>query len=405
VLLVGIDWADAEHVYCLMDDTGSILETGTIPHSAEGLARLATSIRTHAKEPDEIYVALETAHGPLAGMLLEHGFTVYPINPKAVDRHRERFRVAGAKSDLRDAWTLATLLRTDRALYRPLRPDSEAAQELRTLTRDRAELVRTRTMLSNQLTACLKAYFPEFLALFADPDRPVALALLRTFPTRDALHAASVKRLETFLRKHHYPGSADKAREIHAALSQPAFRIAPVVIRTKARLATTLVQQSMTLGQEIEVYDAEIQRILQIHPDGELYRSLPGAGDLLAARMVGELGDNRDRYPEAAVAQCEAGTAPITKASGTTRTVRFRRACIHPLREVMWQFAFCSLRYCPWANAYYRRARKRGKKHAEAVRMLGNVWLRIIIAMRRDHRPYDEAIFLKAREAHLALAS
>ncbi len=405
MLLVGIDWADAEHVYCLMDDTGSILETGTIPHSAEGLARLATSIRTHAKEPDEIYVALETAHGPLAGMLLEHGFTVYPINPKAVDRHRERFRVAGAKSDLRDAWCLATLLRTDRALYRPLRPDSEAAQELRTLTRDRAELVRTRTMLSNQLTACLKAYFPEFLALFADPDRPVALALLRTFPTRDALHAASVKRLETFLRKHHYPGSADKAREIHAALSQPAFRIAPVVIRTKARLATTLVQQSMTLGQEIEAYDAEIQRILQIHPDGELYRSLPGAGDLLAARMVGELGDNRDRYPEAAVAQCEAGTAPITKASGTTRTVRFRRACIHPLREVMWQFAFCSLRYCPWANAYYRRARKRGKKHAEAVRMLGNVWLRIIIAMRRDHRPYDEAIFLKAREAHLALAS
>jgi hypothetical protein len=90
----------------------------------------------------------------------------------------------------------------------------------------------------------------------------VALALLQSFPTRDALRAASVKRLETFLCKHHYPGSATKAREIHARLSQPAFRIAPVVIRTKARLATTLVQQSMTLGQQIEAYDAEIQRIL-----------------------------------------------------------------------------------------------------------------------------------------------
>lgn len=405
MLLVGIDWADAEHVYCLMDDAGSVLETGTIPHSAEGLDRLATTIRAHTQEPDEICVALETAHGPLVGTLLEHGFTVYPINPKAVDRHRERFRVAGAKSDLRDAWILAALLRTDRALYRPLRPASEAAQALRTLTRDRAELVRTRTMLSNQLTACLKAYFPEFLALFADPDRPVALALLRTFPTRDALRAASVKRLETFLRKHHYPGSTDKACEIHARLSYPAFRIAPVVIRTKARLATTLVQQSMMLGQQIEAYEAEIHRILKIHPDGELYRSLPGAGDLLTARMVGELGDNRDRYPEAAVAQCEAGTAPITKASGTTRTVRFRRACIHPLRETIWQFAFSSLTQCPWAKAYYRQARTRGKKHAEAVRMLGNVWLRIIIAMRRDHRPYDEAIFLKARKAHLAIAS
>jgi transposase len=405
VLLVGIDWADAEHVYCLMDDASSVLETGTIPHSAEGLDRLTATIRAYAAEPLEVCVALETAHGPLVGTLLDHGFTVYPINPKAVDRHRERFRVAGAKSDLRDAWILATLLRTDRALYRPLRPDSEAAQELRTLTRDRAELVRTRTMLSNQLTACLKAYFPEFLALFADPDRPVALAFLQSFPTRDALRAASVKRLETFLRKHHYPGSAHKAREIHARLSQPVFLIAPVIIRTKARLATTLGQQALTLGEQIEAYDAEIQRILKLHPDGELYRSLPGAGDLLAARMVGELGDNRERYPTAAAAQCEAGTAPVTKASGTIRTVRFRRACIHPLREVMWHFAFASLTKCAWANAYYRRARQRGKKHAEAVRMLGNVWLRIIIAMRRYHRLYDEAIFLKAREAHLALAS
>src|SRR2546425_2691466 len=251
VLLVGIDWADTEHVYCLMDEAGTVLATGQVPHTAEGLDHLVTTIRTQAPTPHDICVALETSQGPLAGRLLDEGFTVYPINPKAVDRHRERFRVAGAKSDLRDAWILAALLRTDRALYRPLRPDSEAAQELHTLTRDRAELVRTSTMLSNQLTACLKAYFPELLALFADPDRPVALALLRTFPTRDALHAASVKRLETFLRKHHYPGSADKAREIHAALSQPAFRIARVVIRTKARLATTLVQQSMTLGQEI----------------------------------------------------------------------------------------------------------------------------------------------------------
>ncbi len=405
MLLVGIDWADATHVYCVMDEAGTTLASGTIPHTPEGLDHLLAIIRGHAKDPQEICVALETSHGPLIGTLLDQGFTVYAINPKAVDRHRERFRVAGAKSDLRDAWILATLLRTDRPLYRPLLPDAEAAQELRVLTRDRAELVRTRTMLSNQLTACLKAYFPDFLDLFGDLDRPVALALLQTFPTRDALRAASVKRLETFLRQHHYPGSAAKARGIHARLSHPAFRIAPVVIRTKARLATTLVQQSMTLGGQIEAYDAEIQRMLRLHPDGELYRSLPGAGALLAARMVGELGDNRDRYPEAAVAQCEAGTAPITKASGTTRTVRFRRACIHPLREVMWHFAFASLIQCAWANAYYRRARQRGKKHAEAIRMLGNVWLRIIIAMRRDHRLYDEPTFLKAREAHLAIAS
>lgn len=405
LLLVGIDWADEQHAYCVMDETGGLVTHGTIPHAPEGVAHLVNTLRAHATEPAEICAALETRHGPLVSALLDEGFTVYAINPKAVHRHRERFRVAGAKSDLRDAWVLATLLRTDRALYRPLLPDSELAQELRTLTRDRVELVRTRTMLSNQLTACLKAYFPEFLDLFEDPDRPMALALLQTFPTVEALQRASPRRLEAFLRQHHYPGSARKAQEIHHRLHQPTFRIAPVVVRTKSRLALTLARQLVVLGEQIAAYGAEIERVLRSHPDGELYRSLPGAGDLLAARMVGELGDNRERYHEAAIAQCEAGTAPVTRSSGTVRTVHFRRACRHPLREILWQFAFCSLLHCPWAKEYYRAARARGKHHAEAVRMLGNVWLRIIIAMRRDRRAYDEAVFLNARAAHLPLAS
>ena len=405
MLLVGIDWADAEHVYCVMDEAGATLASGSIPHTPEGLATLFAAIRTHAHGPEEVSVAVETAQGLLVSALLDQGMVVYAINPKAVDRHRERFRVAGSKSDLRDAWVLATLLRTDRALYHPLVPDSEPAQELRVLTRDRAELVRTRIMLSNQLTACLKAYFPAFLELFGDPDRPVALAVLQGFPTPAALRSASVRRLEAFLRQHHHREAPAKAREIHARLTQPAFQVAPVILRTKARLAQTLGHQLRALVEEIAAYEAEIRRILRTHPDGELYLSLPGAGDLLAARMVGELGDNRDRYRDAAIAQCAAGTAPVTRASSTYRTVHVRRACIHPLREAMWHFAFCSITHCAWAKTYYRAPRARGKRHAEAIRMLANVWLRIMIAMRRDHRLYDQAIFLNAREAHLATAS
>src|SRR5256712_10564456 len=121
--------------------------------------------------------------------------------------------------------------------------------------------------------------------------------------------------------------------------------------------------------------------------------------------MVGELGDNRARYPEAAIAQWEAGTAPITRASGSTRFVRVRRACIRPLRETRWLFALSSRRHCPWARAYSDRARTRGKRHGEGIRMLANVWLRIIIAIRRDRQSYDEATFLNAQHAHLALAS
>ena len=401
MLLVGIDWADKEHVYCLMDETGTTLSTGMVEHTAEGIEHFMAAVRARAKGPSDVLVAIETSHGPLVGVLLEHGFTVYAMNPKAVERNRERFRMAGAKSDLRDAWVLATMLRTDRQLYRPITPDSEGAQELRALTRDRADLVRTRTMLSNQLTTCLKTYFPEFLTLFSDPDRPVALALLQAFPTRERLQAASQGELEIFLRRHRCPHSRERASAISQCCQGPGFHIAPPVIRAKARLARTLVAQLQTLATHIDAYDREIQRVLKLHPDGELYRSLPGAGDTLAARMVGELGDNRDRYQDPSIAQCEAGTAPVTRTSASIRIVHFRRACIHPLRDTLWQFAFSSIRHCPWARAYYDHARKRGKKHAEALRMLGNVWLRIIIALRRTSQPYDEAVFLQARSRHV----
>jgi len=400
VLLVGVDWADKEHVYCLMDDAGTTLATGTIQHTAEDLEQFTAAIRARVRTPQDVLVALETSHGPLVGALLDQGFTVYAINPKAVERHRDRFRVAGTKSDLRDAWVLATLLRTDRAQYRPLAPDSEVAQELRTLTRDRADLVHTQTMLSNQLIACLKAYFPEFLTLFPDPDRPVALALLQTFPTRAHLQAVSRADFEAFLRRHHCPHSRARAATIHEWMQASGFHITPPIVRAKARLAVTLASQLQALAEHITAYEREIERVLRLHPDGELYLSLPGAADVLAARMVGELGDNRDRYRDPNIAQCEAGTAPVTRSSGSTRTVHFRRACVHPLRETLWQFAFSSLRNCGWAQAYYNQARKRGKKHAEAIRMLGNVWLRIIIAIRRDRRPYDEKVLQQARLRH-----
>src|SRR5206468_8478405 len=175
---------------------------------------------------------------------------------------------------------------------------------------------------------------------------------------------------------------------ISQGLRGPTFHIDPPVVRAKARLASTLVAQLQTLATHIDAYDREIQRVLKLHPDGELYHSLPGAGDVLAARMVGELGDNRDRYQDPSIAQCEAGTAPVTRTSATTRIVHFRRACIHPLRDTLWQFAFSSMRHCAWARAYYQHARKRGKKHAEAIRIPRKVWLRTTIAMRRSSRPY-----------------
>ena len=172
---LGVDWADREHAVWVEDEQGTKVLFRTVAHTGAALVEFGRWLDEQRAEGRELWAAIERPDGAVVDLLLDHGVVVYPINPKALDRARDRFRMSHAKSDPFDARVLATFLRTDLGHLTALQPSSEAAQELKLLTRDYQRLVRQQARLRNQLIATLKAYYPRPLELFPDisiPRRP-----------------------------------------------------------------------------------------------------------------------------------------------------------------------------------------------------------------------------------------
>jgi transposase len=399
VLYVGIDLAETEpHRAAILDDD-KILSERRVEPNARGLASLLAEIAKYESENSRVLVAVERPDGLFVGELLQRGYTVYPINPKAMERYRDRFKLAGTKTDSLDARCLASLLRTDRDAYRPLRPDSDRTRELRMLTRDLADLTKTRTMLVLQLRAALLSAFPAAVEVFSDLSAPSALSFLRAFPSLQQAQAATDDQIAAALKAGGYPRPEIKVAELRAILHKPQLMVDAAVASAKRILIVTLVETLLPLGQQIKAYDKRVDALFKDHPDREVFLSLPGAGPRLAARLAAELGDHCERFPSAREVAAFSGMAPVTRQSGKTRTVVFRRACCKPFREVMHQFGFCSLSRAPWARIYYDVKRAEGKRHAEALRCLGMKWLRIIHAMWTNHTPYDPTRISTAAQA------
>lgn len=378
-----------------MDDDYIVAEF-RVPNGASGLGALLKEIDRLQPDKAQVMVAVERPDGPFVSGLLDAGYTVYPINPKAIERYRERFALGGTKTDLVDARCLAGLLRTDRDAYRPIKPDSPLTRELRMLTRDLSELEKTQTMMAHQLRAALYASFPAAVKCFSDLTAPSTLGFLRAFPTLEAARAASDEEIGQVLKGHGYSSPRRKVQRIREILAEEQFKVDPAVVQAKRLLITTLAETLLTLHQQIRAYEKRLKELFEDHPDREIFLSLRGAGLRIAARMAAEFGEDRQRFGCAGDIAAFAGVAPVTRQSGKSKVVHFRRACCKPFREVMHQFAFCSLKWNEWAWAYYVAKRKQGKKHAETLRCLAMIWLRIIYAMWQDRTIYDEPTFLKA---------
>jgi transposase len=178
-----------------------------------------------------------------------------------------------------------------------------------------------------------------------------------------------------------------------------------VTTSTKARLALVLIGQLLPLIEQIAAYDKDIVALFLTHPDSGLFASLPRAGQRLAPRLLAELGEDRARYPDARSLQALAGTAPVLYQSGNYQKAHRRSACLKPLRNALYLFAWQSTRSEPWALDYYQRKRKEGKSHSVAVRALSNLWLRILYALWTSRTPYQRAIFEAARLRHTPRAA
>ena len=307
----GIDWADQHHDAVVIDEAGQRVATIRVEHSAAGLAKLTGFLRgigDVAVRPEQLACVVETSRGLLIAALLEAGLPVYPVNPKTVDRRR---KPSGAKTDAIDAYLLARTGRSDLADLRRLVPDSPLVAELKLLTRDLEGLIQSQTRLVNQLTACLKAYYPVALALFTKLHQTSTLAFLQAFPTLEQAQAATVEQIVAVLKAAHHPHPETKARWIHQQLHQSQLQADPAVARAKGRLALALVAQLRPLLDAIAGYDKEIARLFATHDDGDVFASLPGTGKRLAPRLLAEWGDDRGRYAAAAGVQALAGTAPV----------------------------------------------------------------------------------------------
>jgi transposase len=396
----GIDWADDHHDAVVIDEQGQRVASCRVAHTPEGLAQLVTFLQgTVAAAPSsqDLACLIETTHGLLITALLDGGLAVYPVNPKTVDRRR---KPSGAKTDAIDAYLLAKTGRSDLADLRRLAPDSPVVQELKALTRDQDGLIQSQTRLVNQLTACLKAYYPVALDLFTKLQQPLTLAFLQAYPTLEAAQHASVEELTGLLRQHHHPTPGPTAQTVWERLHQPQLQADAITTRTKSRLMLALVSQLAPLLEQIKQYDMEITRVFLSHPDSPIFASLPRAGKRLAPRLLAGWGDDRERYLSAASVQALAGTSPVAYQSGNYAKAHRRYACVKPFRNVLYQFAWQSTFQEPWAAAYYQRKRREGKSHSMAVRALANSWVRVIHAMWWQRRPYRAEIFLAAQQAH-----
>jgi transposase len=400
----GIDWADDHHDAVVLDEAGSQLASLHVTHTPEGLNQLTSFLQdiTGSDGKEQMACIVETTHGLLIAALLEAGFAVYPVNPRTVDRRR---KPSGAKTDAIDAYLLAKTGRSDLPDLRRLQPDTAQIQELKALTHDQDALIQSQTRLVNQLTACLKAYYPVALQLFTKVQQHSALVFLQTYPTPQAAKAASVDELRAVLKQAHHPNPTKVAQHIWQMLQQPHLQADAITTRTKSRLMLALVSQLLPLVEQITAYDKEIKRLFLSHPDSEIFSSLPGAAKRLAPRLLAGWGDDRTRYRDAASVQALAGTSPVPFESGNYSKVHKRYACIKPLRNALHQFAWESTRQEAWALDYYQRKRKEGKSHSMAVRALANVWVRIIFAMWVKHESYETVKFLAARHTHGKLAA
>jgi transposase len=387
---IGVDWGDRLHQVYIGDDEGKKVREMKVQEIPEGLAEIGRWLDERRAEGIELWAAIEKPAGRIVDFLLDHGVEVYPVNPKAVDRVRDRYRMSDSKSDAFDAYVLAEFLRTDQAHLKVLRPNSEKAQELKMLSRDQRRVGRHKSRLLHQLTTTLKEYYARPLEVFDDIETEVALDFLTRYPTPAHLSALKRKEFNRFATKQHHL-SKQRCEELWEKLKKPQLAVPEHVVRAKAQLVEVLIEQLRAAIKAVKIYNHKVESFFASSPAAQFAKTLPGgkSGTLVAA-IWAELGDAQGRWESSRHLQAEAGAVPVTKASGKSRVVHFRFACNKHLRHTMYWFSFVSVNHSEWAKLYYRGQRDKGHSHHQALRALGAKWLKIIFVMWRDHKPYDE---------------
>lgn len=397
VLFVGDDWAEDHHDVEVQDATGKRLGKARLPEGVAGIAGLHALIGQFADPDDaagagQVLVGIETDRGPWVAALITAGYRVFAINPMQVARYRERRTTSGAKSDAGDAHALADMVRTDAHQLRPVAGDSDLSEGIKMVARAHQTMIWDRQRHVLRLRSALREFFPAALEAFDDLTAADTLDLLAAAPDPDAAAGLSRSRIAAALKRARRRDVAGRAEKIQVVLRAQALRQPAVLAGAYAATVRSLVAVIGVLNTEIVVLQGQVEAHFGRHPAVEIYRSQPGLGEILGARVLGEFGDDPHRYTDARARKNYAGNSPITRASGKKKIVLARYARNDRLADALHQQAFCALRASPGARAYYDTLRARGTGHHAALRQLSNRLVGILHGCLKTGRPYDEHI-------------
>jgi transposase len=396
---VGIDWSSTQHRICLLDADGRHVAERDVTHDGTGLAELCAWLIERTKaEPAEVAVAIETPHGPVVEVLLERGFQVFATNPKQLDRFRDRFSVAGAKDDSRDAHVLADSLRTDGRAFRQLKLDDPLVIELREWSRMHEELRQEQNRLTNRMRDQLWRYYPQALELGGgDLAANWFLELWKLLPTPAKAGRATEKSIARILKAHRIRRL--QAADVLRILRQPPLSVAPGTTEAASAHIRSLVERIRLVNQQIKEAERRLDelcaaieettpgQICEQH-DVEILRSMPGLGRIIIAALLAEACEPL-RLRDYHALRVLSGQAPVTRRSGKTCIVLRRHACNNRLRNALYQWARVAMQHDPISKRRYAELRARGHSHGRALRSLGDRLLYLLCTLLERQTSFD----------------
>jgi transposase len=393
-LLIGLDRSDRKADLYLIHTRSGKTERQTMATAPEALHPWLAQLR-QAHPAARVAICLEQPAASLILFLETYAWiTLYAINPVTLQKFREAFVTSRAKDDGKDAQYLAELLLTHHDKLKAWQPDDSHTRQLQQLVLHRRAVVDERTGLTNRLQALLKQYFPQALELCGeDLWRPLATALLLKWPTLQSLQKARSASVKAF----YYRQGARSQKLIEERLELIAQAVPLTdecaVLQSHTLRVQLLCRELVWLHRTLAQFDAQIAQAFKQHADRDIFASLPGAGPVLAPRLLAAMGSERERFGRAANVQCLSGIAPVTKQSGGKCHIHRRYGCPKFLKQSFHEFAKESLLHSRWAAAHYWQQRQKGCKHHTAVRSLAYKWQRIIWKCWQSRTVYRHEIY------------
>jgi hypothetical protein len=393
-LFAGDGWAEGHHDVEVMSEAGKVLAKRRLPGGVAGIAQLHELTGRHLGEDAddaEVVVGTEADRGPWVLALVAAGYTVFGVNPLPASRYRERHGVSGAKSDSGDAHVLAGMVRTDSHQLRAVAGGSAEAEGLKVLARTHKTLIWERARHVQRLRHQLLAYYPAALDAFDDLDAPDTLELLGKAPDPARARKLTRAQVSAALKRAGRRNITGRATAILAALRGGQLGQPPAVTAACAAAVRSLIAVIAVLNEQVKILQGQVEENFGRHPDAEVYRSQPGLGAILGARVLAESGDDPHRYADGKARRNYAATSPITRASGKKKVAAARFVHNDRLVDALSARAFASMKSSPGARALYDELRARGIEHNDALRRLASRLVGILHGCLKTRTLYDEA--------------